>query len=92
MTEFADPSVFWGMLLMQVIGLGSVVLARLPHTCIKQCYCRRLFMLCFVFLGVATMYAIGNQSGYWAWCGTTFSLMAVGGSSDLGTGMESTGF
>ena len=92
MTEFADPLVFWGMLLVQIIGLASVLLARLPHACLTQCYCRRLFVLCFVGLGLATLYAIGNQSGYWAWCGTTFTLMAVGGSSDLGSAVESSGF
>jgi hypothetical protein len=31
------------------------------------------------------MVAIGSGSGYWAWCGTTFSLMCVGGTFDMGT-------
>lgn len=92
MTEFADPMVFWSMVALQFVGLASILLARFPHACIKQGYCRGLFVLCLMVLGFATIYSIGAESSYWAWCGTTFSVMAVGGTSDLGGSVQGTGF
>jgi hypothetical protein len=38
------------------------------------------------------MLAIGMKSGCWAWCGTTFSIMAVGATFDLGNPVRATGF
>jgi hypothetical protein len=38
------------------------------------------------------MVAIEARSGSWAWCSTTFSLMAIGGTLDLRSSMGVTGF
>lgn len=91
MTEFADPMVFWAMVTLQLIGLASILLARFQQSCTKQGYCRGFFVVCLMVLGFATIYSIGAQSSYWAWCGTTFSLMAVGGTFEGGT-VQGTGF
>jgi hypothetical protein len=85
MNEFVDPFVFWAAAVVQVLGLASVLLARLPQSSKTQDYCRGVFVGSLVVLGLATMVAIGSGSGYWAWCGTTFSLMCVGGTFDVGT-------
>ena len=85
MNEFVDPLVFWAAAAVQVLGLASVLFARLPRASKAHDYCRGIFVGCLVVLGLATMVAIGSGSGYWAWCGTTFSLMCVGGTFDVGT-------
>ncbi|WP_425617505.1 hypothetical protein NA78x_001183 [Anatilimnocola sp. NA78] len=93
MLEFMDPMLFWGTIALQLLGLASVVLARLPRRCPIACTCfRTLFFGCLIGLAVATMVAIEAQSGTWAWCGTTFSLMAVGATLDLRSSLAVTGF
>jgi len=37
-----------------------------------------------LFVGVVTMLTILTRSNWWVWSGTTFSLMAVGATADLG--------
>ena len=59
--------------------------ARLPRASTAHDYGRGIYVGCLVVLGLATMVAIGSGSGYWAWCGTTFSLMCVGGTFDIST-------
>ncbi|WP_254512478.1 hypothetical protein [Anatilimnocola floriformis] len=93
MIDSMNPLLFWGTLALQLIGLASVVIARLPCRCpLKSTACRVLFVACLLSLAVATMVAIHAQNGAWAWCGTTFSLMAVGVSVDLRSSMAVTGF
>ncbi len=85
MQEFVDPFVFWSAVLVQALGLASVLFARLPRASTSHDYGRGVYIGCLVVLGGATMIAFGSGSGYWAWCGTTFSLMAVGGVFDQST-------
>jgi len=93
MPLLADPLVFfWCVLVLQVVGLASMFLARMPHPTFLHCCCRRLFVVCLVVVGLATIYAMGSQTSAWAWCGTTFSLMAVGGTMDLGGASRIAGF
>jgi hypothetical protein len=85
MPTLADPVVFfWAVLALQVIGLSSMLLARMPHASWLHTCCRHIFIVCLVVGGVATIYAMGSKSDCWAWCGTMFSIMAVGGTADLG--------
>lgn len=93
MLEFTDPVLFWGTIALQLVGLASVVLARLRCRCpLKSTCCRMLFFGCLLGVAVATMFAIQAGSGSWAWCGTTFSLMAVGATFDLRSTVPVTGF
>jgi hypothetical protein len=93
MPQVADPLVFfWIMLVVQVVGLASMLLARLPHPTPLHICCRQLFIVCLVSVGLATIYAMGSQTSTWAWCGTTFSVMAVGGTMDLGNASRIAGF
>ena len=93
MLEFMDPMLFWSTLALQLVGLASVVLARLPCQCpLKSTCCRALFFSCLLGVAVATMFAIQANSGSWAWCGTTFSLMAVGATLDMRSTVPVTGF
>jgi hypothetical protein len=40
----------------------------------------------------ATLFTILTQSNWWVWSGTTFSLMAVGATAELGRAAHATGF
>jgi cadmium resistance protein CadD (predicted permease) len=92
MKEFVDPLVFWAAAIVQMLGLASVLFARLPRRTKSHEYARGIYLGCLVVLGLATMVAIGSGSGYWAWCGTTFSLMAVGGTFDQGPSFQPDAF
>lgn len=93
MPQVADPIIFfWIMLLLQVVGLASMVLTRIPHSTLLHSCCQKLFIVCLVVVGLATIYAMGSQCSTWAWCGTTFSVMAVGGTMDLGNASRIAGF
>jgi hypothetical protein len=93
MPQVADPSVFfWSMLVLQVVGLASMFLARMPHPTLVHNCCRQVFIACLIVVGLATIYAMGSQTSAWAWCGTTFSVMAVGGTMDLGSASRMAGF
>jgi len=84
MIEFVDPVAFWGLMLIQFLGLASIVLGRLPRPGKTHDYCRGIYLGCLTVLAAATFGAVVCDSGWWAWCGTTLSLMAVGGTLDFG--------
>jgi hypothetical protein len=91
MIEFVDPLGYWGLFLIQVLGLASTLLVRIPRTGRVHDYLRGVYLGCLVVLGLATMAAVGADSVWWAWCGTTFSLMAVGGTVHLSGSPEPSG-
>jgi len=89
----ADPGLlFWLLAALHFVGLTSMFLSRLPHSHRVQAYCQPVFLLCLVFVGVATFITICCQSNCWVWSGTTFSLMAVGATADLGQAARASGF
>ena len=92
MLDLVEPLSSWGIWVLQFLGLASVVLARLPKAGLTQSICRTCFFSCLAFVAVATMLAIGCRSECWIYCGTTFSLMAVGATLDFSGPLEATGF
>jgi cell division protein FtsW (lipid II flippase) len=69
---------------VQVLGLMSLICARLTGECWQHRLSRGAFLSCLVAVGLATMLAVGSNSGWWVSCGATLSLMSVGGTLDLG--------
>ncbi len=92
MFELLAPHVSWGIWVLQFVGLASVVLARLPQAGRSHSICRNCFFGCLAFVAVATMLAIGCRSECWIYCGTTFSLMAVGATLDFSGQLRMSGF
>jgi hypothetical protein len=76
--------VFWLLAALHVFGLVSMFLSRLPHSHRVHAIFQHLFLGCLIVVGLATMVTICVQSNCWVWSGTTFSLMAVGATADLG--------
>jgi cell division protein FtsW (lipid II flippase) len=85
MPLLADPVLCWCLFAIQLVGLVSMVLARMPETSSLHAFCRTCFLACLVVVGLATIAAtIDCHSSSWAWCATIFSVMAVGATADLG--------
>jgi hypothetical protein len=81
----ADPALlFWSLAAIHIAGLVSMLLARLPRSHRAHTLCHNGFFACLLFVGVVTMLTILTRSNWWVWSGTTFSLMAVGATADLG--------
>jgi hypothetical protein len=74
---------FSAMILIQVVGLSSVIFARLSEHSWAQAGCQRFFFVCLLCVGVATVLAAKWGSGCWLSCGATLSLMSVGATLDL---------
>jgi hypothetical protein len=88
-----DPGLlFWSLVLLHVAGLASVVLARFPRSHRVHALCHHGFFACLLVVGLATMFTILSHSNWWVWSGTTFSLMAVGGTLDFGQAARPAGF
>lgn len=75
--------VFWGLLVMQVLGVFSVVFARLCERSQAQNCCQRLFFVSAILLGAGTLFALALGSGWWISSGTTLSLMGLGATLDF---------
>lgn len=69
---------------VQVAGLISLICARMTGPSTSHRWLRGMYLCCLVAVGLATMCAIGCNSGWWISCGTTLALMAIGGTLDLG--------
>jgi cell division protein FtsW (lipid II flippase) len=80
-----DPALlFWSLAVLHLVGLASIFFARLPRAHRLHLLCHHGFFACLLFVGVVTMCTILTRSNWWVWSGTTFSLMAVGATADLG--------
>ena len=89
----ADPGlIFWLLAPLHVIGLISVVLTRLPHSHRVHSICHHSFVACLIVVACATLLTIVTRSNWWVWSGTTFSIMAVGATFDLGQAVRAPGF
>ena len=81
----ADPALlFWSLAFVHIAGLVTMLLARLPRSHRVHALCHHGFFACLLFVGAVTMLTILTRSNWWVWSGTTFSLMAVGATADLG--------
>jgi hypothetical protein len=68
----------------QILGLSSLACVRLRGDSLLHRFFRGTFMLALLAVGLATLGAVACGSGWWVSCGTTLSLMSVGGTIDLG--------
>ena len=71
-------------LVVQIVGLVSLMCARVKGHSLLHRAGRSLFLVSLVAVGLATMCAVGCASDWWVSCGTTLSVMVVGGTFDLG--------
>ena len=83
MPAISESLLFWITLSLHVVGLGSVLCARLAERTRARGAFQLLFVSCFFVVGLFTLIAIAHDSAYWVSCGPTLSLMVVGATIDL---------
>jgi hypothetical protein len=89
----ADPALlFWSLALVHIVGLASMMLARLPRSHRVHALCHRGFVACLFFVAAATIFTIITQSNWWVWSGTIFSIMSVGATAEWGQPSEAASF
>lgn len=69
---------------VQIVGLLTLAGARMSNTSSWHRYYCGAFLCSLVAVGAATMFAVSCHNGWWLSCGTTLSLMSVGGTIDFG--------
>jgi hypothetical protein len=75
--------VHWVAIAIQMIGLVSVVAARMWPQSPGQTWCQCFFFLSLAGVGGATMFALASGSGSWVSSAAILSLMSVGATLDL---------
>ena len=78
-----ETLVYWAAIAVQMIGLASVVAARMWPQSPAQTRCQWFFFISLAGVGLATMLALACGSGLWVSCAATLSLMSVGATLDL---------
>ena len=83
-----ELSVFVGAVLVQLLGIASMLFARVSERSKAQHYSQRCFFGCLVLVGSAALAAVSLGSGAWLSCGITLAVMAVGATIDGGRRSE----
>lgn len=76
----------------QLLGVSSVVLARLSEKSAAQAVCQLAFLLCLALVGGIGVVATSIGLGCGLVCATTLPLMAVGATLDLGRTADCSAF
>ena len=90
--SLGGPCLFAILVVVQVLGLASVVLARLTENSAFQALCQRLFVACLLVVGAMTVLAFQSGSGGWFSCAATLPVMALGATLDMKRSYEYAAF
>ena len=90
--SLGGPCLFAILVVVQVLGLASVVLARLTENSAFQALCQRLFVACLLVVGGVTVLAFQSGSGGWFSCAATLPVMALGATLDMKRSYEYAAF
>jgi hypothetical protein len=82
MPPFSETFIFWIVLVTQLAGIASVVVARLSERSCGAALGQRTFFVCLIAVGLTTVLAIWLQAGSWLSGATTLGLMALGATFD----------
>lgn len=77
MWSLSLPVIFWLTIVVQLLGLGSMVAARLCGTYRGRAVCQQVFLVMLLALGLVTVIAVGADSDSWVTSGATLSIMTV---------------
>jgi hypothetical protein len=78
-----EAIVFGVAVLVQIVGLLSVVLARTSERSPAQAFCQTLFFTCLLVVGALAVVSISSGIRCWFVCATTLPMMALGATLDL---------
>lgn len=79
-----EHATFWAAVVLQIVGVASVVGARLGERFGFRLFSQRLCYVCLLLIGSATMLAVVCGSDLWFAFATTLALMSVGATIDFG--------
>lgn len=85
MLTLSTPFVFGFTIVIQVLGVASIVAARFCTDSRQRAYCHRFFIAALVALGLVTVLAAGSTGGCWLASGATLPILTVCATSDLGS-------
>lgn len=74
---------FWFVVLVQLLGITSITLARLSEKSAVQTRYQRLFFVCLLTVGLASVATIHVGDASRLFCALTLPIMAVGATLDL---------
>ena len=78
-----DSAVVWIGFLAQLIGIGSVIVARLLERSSREIAAQAVFLVALLIVGAATAVTLDGGSGPWLVTGATLPIMVVGATIDL---------
>ena len=84
MCTLSIPFVFWSTIVIQVLGLASIIAVRFCTDARRCAYCHRVFILALLALGLVTVLAAGSSGGCWVASGATLPILTVCATLDLG--------
>lgn len=77
MMTLSLPVIFWSTLVIQLLGVGSIVGARLCTGERGRGVCHRFFLVMLLALGLITVLAVMADSDTWVTSGATLSVITV---------------
>ncbi|MFO7901908.1 MAG: hypothetical protein R6U98_04555 [Pirellulaceae bacterium] len=77
MSSLSLSAIFWSTMVIQLLGLGSLVAARVCRTSWGRAMCQQFFVMMLAALGLITVLAVGADSDSWVTSGATLSIMTV---------------
>ena len=89
MMTLSLPVIFWSTIIIQLLGLASIVALRLCGSDRSRAACQRLFVLLLLALGLITVLSVGADSDSWVTSGATLSVMTVCATFDFRGGKAS---
>ena len=83
MSTVQELCLFWIIVAIQIVGIASVVAARLAERSYLRGVCQRSFFFCLLAVGLATVVAIQLDGISWLSCAATLGVMSVGATLDF---------
>ena len=73
----------WAVVAIQFLGMLSALAARINWVERRQALCHRLFFVCLVVVGIATVVSLGLGVQHWLFSGVALAVMSVAATVDL---------
>ncbi len=84
MPSLSEALLFWIVVAIQVAGVASIAIAQITESPAARSAFQRVFFVCLLTVGLATMLAIYLRDPIWLFGAGTLGLLSVGGTLDFG--------
>ena len=90
MTPAETSCVFWLLIAVELLGLGSAIVARISEGSRRETWCQRIFLAVMGVVGIAAIISLGFGPDCWLAVGGTFSVMVLIATTDFGHPAQTT--